>query len=150
MVLISLDKIIWLSSDPFVVHNILAREWERFLGEIIYSFLYIIYAVVLIVWYQIYDDLSLAIKGERKFLSKFFKFVVKISSILILFAQAIVSFLKGLRISEDQRQLVLGIYGFMYINFMFFIVSFLVYGTLVYRCIKKQEALHKDEQKREY
>ena len=48
--LISLTKILWISIDPFVFKNTLHRSLERFLAELIYSLLYSLYGMVLIVW----------------------------------------------------------------------------------------------------
>jgi len=50
-------NILWISIDPLLLKGILKRYWERILDEISYSFLYTVYAIVVLVWYSIYDEI---------------------------------------------------------------------------------------------
>ncbi len=54
---LSILKVIWLAADPYSLKNYLPRMAERLLDEITYSILFAIYAVILIVWYSIYETI---------------------------------------------------------------------------------------------
>jgi hypothetical protein len=42
-------KIVWLGIDPLRMDDLLNRTQERFIAEIFYSFLFAIYAIILLV-----------------------------------------------------------------------------------------------------
>ena len=51
---LSLIKIIWLFIDPFIQFEAIDRKIERVLDELIYSFIFAIFAIILIVWYTLF------------------------------------------------------------------------------------------------
>ena len=44
-------RVIWLTVDPFIMLNRLHRSLERVLYEIVFSFLYTLFSIILFVWY---------------------------------------------------------------------------------------------------
>jgi len=59
IICICILKVVWISIDPFLVNGFfIHRSFERYLAELVYSFIYGIFAVILIVWYTIYVDIA--------------------------------------------------------------------------------------------
>ena len=50
VLLICITKLLWITIDPYIFYGILHRSVERVLAEIIYSLLYCLYSMVLMVW----------------------------------------------------------------------------------------------------
>jgi len=64
IILICLTQILWLAIDPFDYNNVFNPSLERFLFEVSYTFMSMIYAIVFGVWYTIY--LELTIRDPKK------------------------------------------------------------------------------------
>ena len=50
-------KFLWIIIDPFILEGKLTRGAERVMAELIYSFLYTVFAIVLMVWYTLYEEI---------------------------------------------------------------------------------------------
>ena len=132
-------KIIWLALDPFNNYQRISRIAERVLAEIVYSILFAIYAILLIVWYSLYDEISFSIikENKRRLIYKTFKFILKVRIFIVFLLQITVSVIKGYRKIGDYRYAAYPIYGFLYVNFLVFILEFSIYGVALYRCIEQ-------------
>lgn len=56
---------------------------ERNIAEIVYSILFFIYGILLMVWYSMYDDISYNVSEEkqkenRKWIFKYYKDIMKV------------------------------------------------------------------------
>lgn len=90
------------------------------LGEFIYSLLYALYSVVLVVWYSIYDEISFIIEAnmKRNCICSFFKKFVKLRVFLVMVVQLGISYVKGIRKNKEYRELSYIALGILYVNFM--------------------------------
>jgi hypothetical protein len=62
------------------------RVSERIISEIVYSILFAIYAIILIIWYTLYDEISFNTNeeiNERKCIWNFFKYAIKLRIIIV-------------------------------------------------------------------
>ncbi len=68
-----IGQILWLAIDPFDFDSIFTPSLERFLFEISYALLSVLFAIVLWVWYTIYLELTIRNPSQKKYQFKYFK-----------------------------------------------------------------------------
>ncbi|CAK56859.1 unnamed protein product (macronuclear) [Paramecium tetraurelia] len=160
-ILFSILKILWLALDPFQLYDYKERVCERILAEVVYTILFYIYGILLMVWYTMYDEISFNIsekknnnleqqstsKSEnRKFILAYYKDIMKIRLFLVLIIQLTVSTLNGLRLGQQYKTILYIAYVILLLNFMqvtlihnsSFIFEFLLYGRSLNQCIEQQ------------
>ncbi|CAD8172583.1 unnamed protein product [Paramecium octaurelia] len=152
-ILFSVLKILWLALDPFQLYDYKERVCERILAEVVYTILFYIYGILLMVWYTMYDEISfnisekknntseqqLASKSEnRKFILAYYKDIMKIRLFLVLIIQLTVSTLNGLRLGQQYKTILYIAYVILLLNFISFIFEFLLYGRSLNQCIEQQ------------
>jgi len=135
---ISFTRILWLAIDPFGYHLVLHRSIERVLFETTFSILFWIYAIVLWVWYSIYEELSRKNKKRSSLRHTCFKIKIKLFAAIIFGAQMTTSVLKGFY-NNDFRWATLAVYAILFIFLAVFTLEFAIFGWLLYRCITDQE-----------
>ncbi|KAM3133633.1 hypothetical protein pb186bvf_014320 [Paramecium bursaria] len=146
--------------------------YQRLIAEIPYTLLFFIYGILLIVWYTMYDEISFNIQAKDKFglndptlnlspqttlnkqqeqiskrpwIFRYYKDFMKLRLILVLAIQVTVSTLNGLRLNKKYANYMFLFYGLLLINFLSFIVEFLVYGSNLRGCIQQQLDLYKEQ-----
>ncbi|CAD8175121.1 unnamed protein product [Paramecium pentaurelia] len=148
------------------------RVCERILAEVVYSILFYIYGILLMVWYTMYDEISFNISEKkqnnieqqapktenRKFILIYYKDIMKIRLFLVLIVQLTVSTLNGLRLGQQYKTILYIAYVVLLLNFMqirmihnsSFIFEFLLYGRSLNQCIEKQlKRLDQDNREQE-
>ncbi|CAD8177261.1 unnamed protein product [Paramecium pentaurelia] len=172
-ILFSVLKILWLSLDPFQLYDYKERVCERILAEVVYTILFYIYGILLMVWYTMYDEISFNIsekkkntldqqsapKSEnRKFILAYYKDIMKIRLFLVLIIQVTVSTINGLRLGQQYKTILYIAYVILLLNFMqvrmihnsSFIFEFLLYGRSLNQCIEQQlKRLDQDNREQE-
>ncbi|CAD8086015.1 unnamed protein product [Paramecium sonneborni] len=120
-ILFSILKILWLGLDPFQLYDYKERVCERILAEVVYTILFYIYGILLMVWYTMYDEISFNISEKKKnnleqssglktesrrFILAYYKDIMKIRLFLVLILQLSVSTLNGniQTFNQDQDQ----------------------------------------------
>jgi hypothetical protein len=104
-----------------IYKGLLERHFERLFAEIVYSFLFAIYGVILAVWYTIYSEIqfNLSRKDSTQLcFVRFSKCILKVRIVLVFAIQIAVSLLKGVRTNQDYRYFIYSGYTVLYINFM--------------------------------
>ncbi|CAD8084851.1 unnamed protein product [Paramecium sonneborni] len=160
-ILFSVLKIIWLALDPFQFYDYNERVCERILAEVVYTILFYIYGILLMVWYTMYDEISFNISEKkkinldqqsapkpekRKLIFTYYKDIMKIRLFLVLIVQLSVSTLNGLRLGQQYKTILYIAYVVLLLNFMqlsmisssSFIFEFLLYGRSLNQCIEQQ------------
>jgi len=136
--LICLLRILWLSIDPFGYHLVLHRSIERVLFETIFSVLFWIYAIILWVWYSIYEELSRKNKKRSTLRHICFKIKIKLFVVIVFGAQMVTSIFKGFY-DNNLRWATFAVYFILFIFLAIFTLEFAVFGWLLYRCVTDQE-----------
>ena len=75
LICFSVLRIIWLSYDPYAMLES-RRLYDRLINEIGFSILINIYAVILLCWFTIYDEVTAIVKKRRSRISRFFRPVI--------------------------------------------------------------------------
>ncbi|CAD8168621.1 unnamed protein product [Paramecium octaurelia] len=164
MILFNVLKILWLSLDPFKPFDYDKRVFERILAEVVYTILFYIYGILLLVWYTMYDEISFNISERnkksklqllfgdelkvetRKWIFVYYKDIMKIRLFFVLLIQLTISTLNGLRLSQKYKTILYIAYSILLLNFMqyqstiqsSFILEFYIYGRSLNQCIESQ------------
>ncbi|CAK81025.1 unnamed protein product (macronuclear) [Paramecium tetraurelia] len=142
------------------------RVCERILAEVVYTILFYIYGILLMVWYTMYDEISFNIAEKknnnnqeqqsapktenRKFILTYYKDIMKIRLFLVLIVQLAVSTLNGLRLGQQYKTILYIAYAVLLLNFISFIFEFLLYGRSLNQCIEQQlKRLDQDNREQE-
>ncbi|CAD8156396.1 unnamed protein product [Paramecium octaurelia] len=156
-------KIVWLILDPFQPFDGDKRVFERILAEVVYTILFYIYGILLMVWYTMYDEISFNViernnnsksqsvfKDElkietRKWIFVYYKDIMKIRLFFVFLIQLTISTLNGnliiqlgLRLSQQYKTILYIAYAILLLNFISFIFEFFLYGKLLNQCIESQ------------
>ncbi|CAD8160627.1 unnamed protein product [Paramecium pentaurelia] len=175
-ILFNVLKIIWLTLDPIKPFDRDKRVYERILAEVVYTILFYIYGILLMVWYTMYDEISfnvsernqnsksqlLLFRNElkietRKWIFVYYKDIMKIRLLFVLLIQLTISTLNGnlniqlgLRLSQQYKTILYIAYAILLLNFISFIFEFFLYGRLLNQCIESQlRKLDKDSKEME-
>ncbi|CAD8074026.1 unnamed protein product [Paramecium sonneborni] len=162
-ILFNVLKILWLSLDPLKPFDGDKRVYERILAEVVYTILFYIYGILLMVWYTMYDEISFNISERnnnsksqlvlsdefkietRKWVFVYYKDVMKIRLFFVLLIQLAISTLNGnikiqigLRLSQKYQTILYIAYAILLLNFISFIFEFYLYGKSLNNCIESQ------------
>jgi hypothetical protein len=74
---------------------------------------------------------------KRKCIWSFAKLTIKIRMILCFILQLAASYFKGMRLSDENREITLLLYVVLFINYLIFSLEFSIYGYLVTKILKK-------------
>ena len=98
----------------------MSRPVERLLAEIVYSILFTKYAIILIVWYTVFDEIKFNIssKKRRKRLHNYLKQLLKFRVLIVFSLQIAVSLAKAHRMNKHYRYFSYLAYGILYANFL--------------------------------
>ncbi|CAD8171539.1 unnamed protein product [Paramecium pentaurelia] len=152
-ILFTVLKILWLSLDPFKPFDGDKRMFERILAEVVYTILFYIYGILLMVWYTMYDEISFNISERnnnsksqllfrdelkvdtRKWIFVYYKDIMKIR---LFFDQDQVKNIKQYFIQHMQfySQISCNIYISNIPSS--FILEFFLYGRKLNQCIESQ------------
>ncbi|CAD8062642.1 unnamed protein product [Paramecium primaurelia] len=173
-ILFNILKIIWLTLDPIKPFDHDKRVYERILAEVVYTILFYIYGILLMVWYTMYDEISFNVSERnqnsksqlfrnelkietRKWIFVYYKDIMKLRLLFVLLIQLTISTLNGnlniqlgLRLSQQYKTILYIAYAILLLNFISFIFEFFLYGRLLNQCIESQlRKLDKDSKEME-
>ncbi|CAD8079049.1 unnamed protein product [Paramecium sonneborni] len=162
-ILFNVLKILWLSLDPLKPFDGDKIVYERILAEIVYTILFYIYGILLMVWYTMYDEISFNISERnnnsksqsvfsdelkfetRKWIFVYYKDIMKIRLFFVFLLQLAISILNGnmriqlgLRLSQKYKTILYIAFVILLFNFISFILEFFLYGKSLNECIKSQ------------
>lgn len=76
-------------TDPYLISGYFTRITERMINEFIYSVLFTLFGIILIVWYSIFEETIYNNNNDssvKKYVFKFFKCLVKVRILTVYLA----------------------------------------------------------------